>query len=1099
MPVSGLVGREPQQQQLRAHLREMLGGRVQGVCITGPPGIGKSALAEWFVGEARAAGVVTVWTKTWELGGAPPFWPWAQMLRTLADALPEAATSARARLAELAHLVPEWGSTGAELPSPERGPHAQFALFDAVSRCIADLADASPLLLVLDDAHAADPETLRVAAYALSSWQQRPIGFVATLRSVDARTPAASLAPLAELERHCARLVVGPLAPEAAADLFEARLGRRREQVDHEGDLVARAGGNPLFILGLADAAATGADASSLPRTVQTVIDRRLDALPEATRVALGLLALIRDGATCSWLAGSLAETEAGLLARLRPAIADEVVRVDAEGRVGFVHDLFAEAMSVRTPSERRRSLAAAAAAAWERLGPEHRGNYPGSLARLNFEVGEPRHVTRGVEHALHGATQAAHALDFAAAAELYDAAVRHMPRGPDKRGAQLELGRMALRAGRPAFAREVFEVLIDEARDAGEIERMVRASLGFARSFEFGAASEARLARLQAALDVVDDTGLEAALVSELAFGVQPRGQEAQRMRESLLGRARALSRGGSSSADRLEATVARFVIEWSATRLDARVEMIREVEALLPELREASARLTAHRWRVNLWLERGAGLEARAAIRDYSATAELLRSPQVRMNAALRRAIVLQLAGQFAPLEVELDALDRLGRLARDPQVETYVALGRVLRNRELEDRDAAERDLLAVAASSRWWGEFAGPGLFGAVVRLWSGRVSEARAEYERWRRADFALPDYWCLVQGLALLAELALGLDDLDGAAKIYARLLPFASHQAQCGIGFPLGSAAHHLGRIAAARGDAGVAVGHFEQAVAANERMLADYWVAQSRLELVRARARARGPGAAIADGVDRGLVRRVWREAQTLGWTRTVAFAEQLAEALAVELGDPATGASPPTPRALTSTTPAGAGPRASAGRTGVFRRDGQVWVVGLDGEATRVTDARGLAYLHVLLREPGRERLAVDLAFPEGAPASGDAGPLLDARARAAYRERAQDLQATLREAEAHDDWARAERAQAELEALTDELTRAVGRGGRERKAGSTAERARVAVTQAIRRALKTLGRHAPGLAAHLEASVRTGSVCTYQPEILVDWET
>jgi non-specific serine/threonine protein kinase len=107
------------------------------------------------------------------------------------------------------------------------------------------------------------------------------------------------------------------------------------------------------------------------------------------------------------------------------------------------------------------------------------------------------------------------------------------------------------------------------------------------------------------------------------------------------------------------------------------------------------------------------------------------------------------------------------------------------------------------------------------------------------------------------------------------------------------------------------------------------------------------------------------------------------------------------------------------------------------------------------------------------------------------VLDAQTKEAYRRRLEELGEDLREAQ---DWSDPERIAAieeEIDALTDELARATGLGGRDRELASPAERARVSVTKAVRAAIRTIERHSPELGAHLSASVHTGRFCSYAP--------
>ena len=119
------------------------------------------------------------------------------------------------------------------------------------------------------------------------------------------------------------------------------------------------------------------------------------------------------------------------------------------------------------------------------------------------------------------------------------------------------------------------------------------------------------------------------------------------------------------------------------------------------------------------------------------------------------------------------------------------------------------------------------------------------------------------------------------------------------------------------------------------------------------------------------------------------------------------------------------------------------------------------------------------------------------SGSAGELLDARARSAYRRRLEDLADEMAEAESFGDLERAARARAESDALIDQLAAAVGLGGRDRVAASEAERARSAVTKAVKSALGRVAEVDPPLGRHLRATVRTGIFCSYCPEAPVSF--
>jgi tetratricopeptide (TPR) repeat protein len=182
-------------------------------------------------------------------------------------------------------------------------------------------------------------------------------------------------------------------------------------------------------------------------------------------------------------------------------------------------------------------------------------------------------------------------------------------------------------------------------------------------------------------------------------------------------------------------------------------------------------------------------------------------------------------------------------------------------------------------------------------------------------------------------------------------------------------------------------------------------------------------------------------------------------------------------------------------------------VFRREGDHWLVVFEGVAVRVRDLKGMRYLARLLADPGREHHVLDLVAAEtgsgvrvdsrraaGLPSRspGDAGEVLDERAKDAYRRRLSEIDDDIDQARAVGDAERAAQADAERDFLVRELARAFGLGGRERRAASASERARVAVTRAVRQAMARIAEHHPRLGEHLNRTIRTGTYCAYVPD-------
>ncbi len=198
----------------------------------------------------------------------------------------------------------------------------------------------------------------------------------------------------------------------------------------------------------------------------------------------------------------------------------------------------------------------------------------------------------------------------------------------------------------------------------------------------------------------------------------------------------------------------------------------------------------------------------------------------------------------------------------------------------------------------------------------------------------------------------------------------------------------------------------------------------------------------------------------------------------------------------------------------------QTAIFARNGEYWTIGYLGTTFSLRDLKGLRYLQRLVRHPGEEFHALDLLSEPGTSAPtetadadslvgepnvnigglGDAGPMLDARAKQEYRRRLLELREQVEDLRERGDHERALEVESEIEFLEREIVRAVGLGGRDRRAGSASERARLNVTRAIRAAFQKIAEHDASLGKLLERSIRTGSFCRYvaDPQVPINWQ-
>ena len=166
------------------------------------------------------------------------------------------------------------------------------------------------------------------------------------------------------------------------------------------------------------------------------------------------------------------------------------------------------------------------------------------------------------------------------------------------------------------------------------------------------------------------------------------------------------------------------------------------------------------------------------------------------------------------------------------------------------------------------------------------------------------------------------------------------------------------------------------------------------------------------------------------------------------------------------------------------------------GQFWEVTFAGRTAHLKASKGMTDIGRLLSGPGREIHCLELM---GAVAEEPStGEVLDQRARSTYEQRIRDLQEDIDAAEADHDYSRADRSRLEMDALVDHLTAALGLGGRARRSGGSAERARSAVTQRIRSTIRGVDEAHPEFARHLATTITTGTYCVYRPENPVNWK-
>jgi len=1104
------VGRDRELAELVAGLEDAIGGRGRLFLIAGEPGIGKTWLAEYLARRATKQGTCVLWGRCWEGGGAPPYWPWTQLIRTLAEDrdVQTLASWLGAGAAQVAQLVPDLADHLGTITIPaapaRESDAARFYLFEAVTGLFRRAASVQPLVLVFDDLHAADDPSMLLLRFLARELRGARLLVVGTYRDVAAAWSPGVGEAVGELVREGQLLNLRGLDRGDVKGLIEALSGvvpsQARVDAVHE-----TTEGNPLFVRETVRLLTTQAALQDpgrgvpIPGTIRAVIGRRLAPLSADAVGVLSAAAVVGREFDLA-LVGPACELPAErVLDALSEAAAMGVV-AEEEGTVGryrFSHSLMREVLYERVPIPARLQLHRRVGEMIERVYGTGSGAHVAELARHFAEVAAAGQADKALAYARRAGERAMGMYAYEEAAAQYERAL-HVWKfaGPDERvrcELLLRLGAAQARSGDYRQAKESCLRAAEISRRLGAPEQLARAALGFGeRQVEGGLVDRQLVALLQEALDGLgpQDSPLRARLLARLSLEFTF-SDETDRS-ESLSREAVAMARRLADPAALRTALDTRWMAVWGPDGLEERTALAAEILRLARETGDREMELDGHAGRAASSLESGDIRAVLAEIAAHARLAEELPMAIHRWAAMTMRALRALLGGSFE--EAERLADEAVSLQPRRPNV-LFTHLVQVALLRWEQGRLEELRDELRGVVDQFPRAEFATAWLSLADAEL--GDSDGARRGLRSLAEQLPQRPRNGIWLPAVALASVLSARLDEPEAAGGLYPVLAPYAGHIIAFTAPQPvvcLGSASFYLGLLATVTSRWAEAADHFEAAIRAHDRLGARPLLARTRYEYARVLL-ARGQAADRSRAL--GLLDGAYATASTLGMA---AVAEGIQALQAAQAGGPSPA------------EPAAAQAAALRAARNVFRQEGEYWTVAYQGAVVRLKDAKGLHHLARLLAHPGQEFHATDLEATEGQPGHsvlgpwgraeagelevrrdlGDAGALLDATAKAAYRTRLEELRTELEEAEGFNDPARAANARQERDFLVGELARAVGLGGRDRRAVSHAERARLNATRAIRTAMANLARAHPSLGRHLSSTIRTGRYCAYIPD-------
>ncbi|HVM52329.1 MAG TPA: AAA family ATPase, partial [Acidimicrobiales bacterium] len=802
MGASTIAGRQRPLDALDAALRRAEAGAGVLAGVLGEAGAGKTHLLGELAARARDRGTTVAWGTCWEGGGAPALWPWMQVLRSCGE---EGALDA-ADLSTLAAASVD---------------QSRFPVFLRVADALDRATDRGPLLVVIDDVHWADDDSLALVSFVARQHAARRLALVVAARP-DELAPDALAALVAGGETH----TLTALEPADVATLVRQTVGRELT-ADEAVVFRDRTNGNPLFVREMARLIGPSGGVSiatlALPAGVKAVLTRRLARVPQPSVAVLRALAAVGPAAPIDLLAAVLERPSIEVRGVLEAAAAAAIVVVEdgPPATARFTHGLLRDAVEDDTVAGERlhlheriaRIMAARAA------DPDRWSAVAWHLARAGADPAEV---------ATASISAAGRALDVLAYAD----AAGHLERALDasrSAGAptaeldalSLRLGDALLRAGDLLRAREVFVEVAEQARRDGRATTLAYAALGLGAGlagFEVSLFDPGQVWLLQEAIGALGDgdPALRALLLGRLAvaaFRFPAAGDPVALANDAVAtaraaGDDRALAYGLAALCDAIPAPAR------AAQRLAHATEVVDIGRRLEPALE-----LLGRRLRLRALLELGDLHAAAAEVTSYEAVANRVQQPLYSWYVPLWRVM-------FAVCRGELDAALALASEARAVGV-TAGSENAAMLTDTVDAAVAMYRDEPAATsvfdAYLDHMGEWSALAASASWYALRQGDLDAASRIYwmhagDRFARLD---DDAEQLVTCMAF-AEVAIALGDAEGLQALRDRLLPHADLCLVDGIGGAWFGPAHLvLARIDLALGRRDEAREHAEAAVA--------------------------------------------------------------------------------------------------------------------------------------------------------------------------------------------------------------------------------------------------------------------------------------
>jgi predicted ATPase/DNA-binding SARP family transcriptional activator len=839
-------------------------GRI--VLFAGDAGIGKTRLTAELARRAHGEGGIVL------AGRSPresvvPYQPFLEALRhwALNASIGDLRSTAREYGSELARLIPELRRRAPDLPPPADEPETErYRLFEAVVGLLSELSQSAPVLLVLDDLQWADRPTLLLLRHLARATNPARLLVLGAYRAAERGDTFANA--LAELRRDglAAQLEIRGLNEDETAELVRLRAGERPSRAFARA-LYEETEGNPFFVeeivrhlveagVHISSATASELQRFGLPEGVKQVIAWRLGRLEAPALELLRVAAVIGRDVDAGLLERVALLGEDEFLAALDEALAAGLL-VESQARPGsylFSHALIRETLYEAMSVPRRARIHKRAGEAIEAMQGRRRGRYLPELAYHFTRAATGEDAEKAITYAWRAGDQASSMLAHEDAAEHYaralDVQSRFEPDAVERRcELLLRAGEARIMAGERSLASSAFREAAALAEQLGDAPALARAAIGASQRYVQppGLVDSERISMIERALELNPERTATRVQLLTCLCGAIYFAPDRERMR--------GLSDEAIEIADELEdpeaqayGCAARRRALWDAPHLAERLDASTQMLTLARQIGNLELQLQAHTWLVVDLLESGDRPAVEAQIEAFAAGADRLRQPLYEWTSIVWRAMRALLAGDFGRGEQLASEALAAGAPAEAITASQYYAI-QLLASR----RDQARLAELEPAAGQMAEENPERPGWRAALALLLceTGRLDEARGHFERLAVRDFEdIPNDLDWKIAMILLSEVCAELHDGSRAARLYAKLEPYAATNVVIGLAVVcLGSTESFLGKLAATMARRSEAAEHFERALAANASLEAPVCMLRTQLDYARMLGRGR------------------------------------------------------------------------------------------------------------------------------------------------------------------------------------------------------------------------------------------------------------